>query len=75
MTDGTGFLIGLAIVVAFLLVIGEANGAEQSRLPQGYTCEQVRAYVAERGKFAALISAKLHGASREQIRAAKECLK
>jgi hypothetical protein len=38
-------------------------------------CEQVRAYVAEHGKWRALVDAKLHGATREQIRAARECLK
>lgn len=66
-------LLGVAIVL--LVILASIETASSSDLPQGYTCEQVRAYVREYGRVVALIQAKLHGATREQIRQAKECLK
>jgi uncharacterized protein YbaA (DUF1428 family) len=44
-------------------------------LPQGVTCEFVRAKVAEHGKVVAYAWARLQGYSKEEIKQAKRCLR
>lgn len=67
-------MLKTALAVTFLCA-PIAVHAEDPRLPVNYTCEQVRAYVAQYGKLTALLWAKLNGASSGQIAAARRCLR
>jgi hypothetical protein len=62
------------IVLAVVLVLSATAPAEP-KLPNGVTCEVVRDIVAQIGRFRALALALANGASAEQIREAKKCLK
>lgn len=63
------------LAVLLLLATGIRARAEEARLPDGITCEQVRETVARLGKVKALALAIQHGASVAQIRAARRCLR
>lgn len=52
-------------IVVLCLIASNANA---------FTCEEVRAYVAQHGKAKALAFAIKHGATWKQIREAKKCL-
>lgn len=58
-----------------LVILLILNVADAPKLPAGYTCEDVRAKVAELGRLKALAFALENGASWAQIRAAKKCLR
>lgn len=53
---------------------GQADSGALKSQPS-YTCDQVRAFVAEHGKVRALALAIEQGATLAQIRAAKRCLR
>lgn len=61
------------ILVAVLTVI--PAHAAPPRLPEGVTCADVRAKVAEHGKVIAYGWARLQGYSKRDIDQAKRCLK
>jgi hypothetical protein len=61
--------------LAILLVLTVPAAADdQVKLPDGYTCADVRAKVKEYGWVVAYGWAKLQGYSKEQIAQAKKCL-
>jgi hypothetical protein len=62
----------LALVLSGVCIKARADAP---RLPQGVTCEFVRAKVAEHGKVVAYAWARLQGYSRREINEAKRCLK
>jgi hypothetical protein len=64
----------LKAVVILLLLSGPAMAEDAIKLPDGYTCADVRAKVKEYGWAVAYGWAKLHGYSSEQIAAARKCL-
>lgn len=63
-----GGLLALAIVLLATAVHARDG------LPAGYSCADVRRFVAEQGKVRALAMAMEQGASLSQIRAARKCL-
>lgn len=71
--DDAKTFLGAGIFALFLLCATFAFADD--KLPAGYTCEQVRANVERYGKIAAWTWARLNGLSREQIAAARRCLK
>jgi hypothetical protein len=58
-----------AVLLIAVLLITPALAADPPKLPDGYTCEDVRAKVAEHGWFIAYAWAKLHGYSKGEIAA------
>lgn len=64
----------LALIIAILATPALAAERSAARLPDGITCDQVRATVAEIGKVKALALAIEHGATLQQIRAGRKCM-
>jgi hypothetical protein len=62
-------------VFAALLLFAAAALADEPKLPAGYSCEDVRAKVAELGRVKALALALESGATWKQIREARKCLR
>lgn len=65
-------VVGLAIA-ALLTVAGKAR-ADEPKLPAGYSCDDVRAKVAELGRVGAIALALKNGATLKQLREARKCL-
>lgn len=67
-------MIRLAVLTIALLwpLTGHAG---EPKLPEGVSCSDVRAHVAQYGKIAAYAWAKLQGYSKAEIEQAKRCLK
>ena len=68
-------VVMMRYVLIAVLLISPASAADPPKLPDGYACEAVRAKVAEHGWLVAYAWAKLQGYSKEQIAAAKKCLR
>lgn len=66
-------VIPLALAFWTYLCIGVV--AAEPKLPEGVTCSDVRAHVAQYGKIAAYAWAKLQGYTAQEIREAKKCLR
>ena len=65
----------ITVGIIALLLISPAASADEPKLPDGYTCEAVRAKVAEHGWLVAYAWAKLQGYSKADIAQAKRCLR
>jgi hypothetical protein len=65
-----------SLAVGLCLGASPANAANrpEPKLPDGITCEMVRSAVAEHGKIKAAAMAIEHGATWDQLRAARKCL-
>jgi hypothetical protein len=64
-----------SFILALALCIPISAHADEPKLPNGLTCEDVRRTVAEIGKVRALALALENGASFAQIREARKCLR
>lgn len=62
-------------IIAVLFLLTTPAMADETKLPDGYTCADVRAKAKEYGWVVAYGWAKLQGYSKEQIAQAKRCLK
>jgi hypothetical protein len=62
-------------VLALALLWPLTGHAGEPKLPEGVTCSDVRAHVAQYGKIAAYAWARLQGYSSKEIAEAKRCLK
>lgn len=62
-------------VMGILLLLMASADAGEAKLPPGITCTDVRARVAEYGKYVAYAWARLHGYSKHEIREAEKCLR
>jgi hypothetical protein len=65
----------VGIILTAVLLASAADPSTPPRLPEGVTCEFVRAKVAEHGKVIAYAWARLNGFSKREIAEAKRCLK
>ena len=65
----------LRSLAILLLLAAPARADDPPKLPDGYTCEDVRAKVAENGRIVAYAWARLHGYSKRDIAEAKKCLR
>ncbi len=65
----------MIVALVLLALAGPVLAADPPRLPDGVTCEHVRAVVKEHGEVKALAMALQHGATWEQVRAARRCLR
>ncbi len=65
----------MIVALVLLALAGPVLAADPPRLPEGVTCDHVRAVVKEHGKVKALALALQHGATWEQVRAARRCLR
>jgi hypothetical protein len=67
----------IAGIVAIVLVFGAAAIAlaEEPKLAPGYSCADVREKVAELGRLKAIAAAIERGATWQQIREARKCLR
>jgi hypothetical protein len=63
------------VALVLLALAGPVLAADPPRLPEGVTCDHVRAVVKEHGKVKALAMALQHGATAAEIRAGWRCLK
>jgi hypothetical protein len=63
-----------ALAALILMATCVMARSDEPMLPAGIACADVRAKVAEHGKFIAYAWARLHGYSRHQISEAKKCL-
>jgi len=63
-----------ALALALVFMTMEAVAADP-KLPDGFSCSDVRAKVEEHGQYIAYAWARLHGYSRYQIKQARKCLK
>lgn len=69
----------LTLLALLAISLGQSRAADMAtnepKLPNGYTCQDVRAKVAELGYVAALALALQNGASWRQLREARKCLR
>lgn len=72
--DDLWALTGMA-AFALLLILAASAFAAEPKLPAGYSCEDVRAKVAEVGRIRAIALAIEAGATWRQIREAQKCLR
>lgn len=73
---GMTVLTFLALLAISLGQSRAANlAANEPKLPSGYTCEDVRAKVAELGQIKAIAWALENGATWRQLREARKCLR
>ncbi len=65
----------MIVALVLLALAGPVLAADPPRLPDGVTCDHVRAVVKEHGEIKAIAMALKAGASLAQIRQARKCLR
>lgn len=73
--DDAKVLFHAGLIALFVICFAAIAHAEEPKLPNGISCEDVRAKVAELGRVKALALAFENGATWKQIRQAMRCLK